>query len=1104
MEKKYLSSTGLERVVQKISDLFAKVGHTHTKSQITDFPTIPTKTSQLTNDSGFKTTDNNTTYTLAKDGANIVLTGTDGSVQSVIDSDTTITVDSSLSSSSTNPVQNKAVNSALSGKVPTSRTVNGKALTGNITLTASDIGADASGAAATALTNAKAYTDGEVGAVADDLSEHTTNTSNPHNVTKSQVGLGNVPNVSTNNQAPTYTQATTLANLVSGETLSTTFGKIMKAIADLISHLSNTSNPHGVTKTQVGLGNVNNTSDANKPVSTAQATAIADAKKAGIDAQADIDAHIDDSENPHGVTVSQIGAVPTSRTVNGKALSANITLSASDVKADASGTASSAVSTHNTSTSAHSDIRALIDDLSTKLSNFLDVDDTTTDQLSEVLTLIENNKGTLESLTSSKVNVSDIINNLTTNNSSKVLSAAQGVAIKSLIDALDAELESHTHAIADVSGLQTALDGKAASSHGTHVSYSTTAPVMDGTASVGSASTVARSDHKHPTDTSRAAKADFDSHTGNTTMHITATERTNWGTAYTHSQASHAPSNAEKNQNAFSNIAVNGQTTVAADAATDTVTFAGSNVTITTDATNDKVTFSVANGTTSAKGVVQLTNSTSSTSTTTAATPSSVKSAYDLANTANTAAAAAQSTADGKADASHTHKYAGSSSAGGAATSANKVNSALTVKLNSGSTEGTNQFTFDGSAAKSFNITASAIGAAASSHTHDDRYYTESEVDTKLSGKASSSHALSKGSDNTASKTLSFGGTFTAVTDTAVSGHKITDTTTTYTMPSDRLFTTLVPTGTAIGSNADLNTVTYLKVGRYYCSANKTVATLTNCPASDAFMMEVYSPLSTTIDNETTKTWVYRLRQLTTYTGTEYIQYCYAGATAGSWIYGAWVKKYNDKHFSTSASLTSGTKIGSITIDGDTTTFYAPSAYTHPSYTARTGKPTANQTPAFGGTATVSQITSDATGHVTGATDRTITIPSTLSNGTGTAGLIKTSSTVTSSSGYTACPVINGVPYYKDTNNTYSLSSFGITATAAELNKLDGVTATATELNYVDGVTSNIQTQLNGKAPSSHGTHVPSCSASNNGQFLRVVNGAAAWQTVSSAEGVSF
>ena len=63
--------------------------------------------------------------------------------------------------------------------------------------------------------------------------------------------------------------------------------------------------------------------------------------------------------------------------------------------------------------------------------------------------------------------------------------------------------------------------------------------------------------------------------------------------AYVHSQSEHAPSDAEKNQNAFSNIAVSGQTTIAADSATDTLTLvAGDNVTITTDATNDKVTIS--------------------------------------------------------------------------------------------------------------------------------------------------------------------------------------------------------------------------------------------------------------------------------------------------------------------------------------------------------------------------------------------------------------------------------------------------------------------------------------------------------------------------------
>lgn len=51
-------------------------------------------------------------------------------------------------------------------------------------------------------------------------------------------------------------------------------------------------------------------------------------------------------------------------------------------------------------------------------------------------------------------------------------------------------------------------------------------------------------------------------------------------------------------------------------------------------------------------------------------------------------------------------------------------------------------------------------------------------------------------------------------------------------------------------------------------------------------------------------------------------------------------------------------------------------AYTHPTYTARTGKPTANAAPGFGGTFTISQVTSDGTGHVTALTDRTITIPS--------------------------------------------------------------------------------------------------------------------------------
>lgn len=77
--------------------------------------------------------------------------------------------------------------------------------------------------------------------------------------------------------------------------------------AKVDSHIGNKSNPHGVTKAQVGLGNVNNTSDADKPVSTAQATAIADAKAAGTNAQTNLTTHIQNKSNPHGVTRDQLG-----------------------------------------------------------------------------------------------------------------------------------------------------------------------------------------------------------------------------------------------------------------------------------------------------------------------------------------------------------------------------------------------------------------------------------------------------------------------------------------------------------------------------------------------------------------------------------------------------------------------------------------------------------------------------------------------------------------------------------------------------------------------------------------------------------------------------
>lgn len=169
-----------------------------------------------------------------------------------------------------------------------------------------------------------------------------------------------------------------------------------------------------------------------KEASGAAATALTNAKsytngeietvtellEEGLETKAnasDLTSHTSNKSNPHGVTAAQVGADP-------------------------KGTAASAVSSHNTSTTAHGDIRDLIEELTTRLNALADSDDTTLDQMSEIVAYIKSNKSLIDSITTSKVNVSDIVNNLTTNVSNKPLSAAQGVALKALIDAINTSL----------------------------------------------------------------------------------------------------------------------------------------------------------------------------------------------------------------------------------------------------------------------------------------------------------------------------------------------------------------------------------------------------------------------------------------------------------------------------------------------------------------------------------------------------------------------------------------------------------------------------------------------------------------------------------------
>ena len=91
-----------------------------------------------------------------------------------------------------------------------------------------------------------------------DFDAHVANTSNPHSVTKDQVGLGNVPNVTTNGQTPTFTEASSRSNIVSGETLSVMLGKIAKLFTDFTSHLS-ASNPHNITPSKIGASPTSHT-----------------------------------------------------------------------------------------------------------------------------------------------------------------------------------------------------------------------------------------------------------------------------------------------------------------------------------------------------------------------------------------------------------------------------------------------------------------------------------------------------------------------------------------------------------------------------------------------------------------------------------------------------------------------------------------------------------------------------------------------------------------------------------------------------------------------------------------------------------------------------
>lgn len=143
------------------------------------------------------------------------------------------------------------------------------------------------------------------------LNGHIANTGNPHNVTKTQVGLSNVPNygVATALQAQSGTLDTAFMTPASTSAAITAL-----ALTPLNAHTTNTGNPHNVTKAQVGLSNVDNFATASNAQGLAGTSTVLfmtpASTAAAIQGQAGtaLAAHVANTSNPHNVTAAQVGA----------------------------------------------------------------------------------------------------------------------------------------------------------------------------------------------------------------------------------------------------------------------------------------------------------------------------------------------------------------------------------------------------------------------------------------------------------------------------------------------------------------------------------------------------------------------------------------------------------------------------------------------------------------------------------------------------------------------------------------------------------------------------------------------------------------------------
>lgn len=764
--------------------------------------------------------------------------------------------------------------------------------------------------------------------------------------------------------------------------------------------------------------------------------------------------------------------VPTSRTVNGKALSSNITLTASDVNADASGAADGALT--SAKSYADSKVSTLSSQVDTKLAGKSDVDHTH-DALVSGNVNVALSQDTVSSYNLSPTSVSVQLPEASSYSYSLGTSDASwdnvyaknmvlnGTNVVSKLSSLDSDISainttlsgkanaSHTHTIANVSGLQNALDAKSATGHKHTVSdimdlTATAAELnyMDGvTSNVQTqidnlSSTVAgkaNSSHSH---TITASASDDD------VVVLTGTS----GTDKVTYSASHANSGVAAGT--YKSVTVDARGHVVGGSSPTTLSGYG----ITDAYTKTQIDSKVSD----LEDAIDSKGSSSHT--------------HTIADVTNL-----QATLDAKASSSHTHNAATTSAAGfmsasdkskldGIASGAN----AYTLPVASSSAIGGVKSGTDISVDTSGNVSV-----VNDSHTHSASTITSvnasaitgtipsanlpSYVDDVLEYNGTSNFPTTGETgkiyvDTSTNKIYRWGGTaYAVISDTIALGE-----TSSTAYRGDRGKTaydhsqaTGNPHGTAIGDISGLQSALDSKASSshthnyagsstaggsaasavkldtsagsatqpVYFSDGKPVKTTytleASVPSGAKFTDTTYSAATTSAAGLMSAADKTKLNGIAT--GAEVNQNAFANVIVGDTQIAADAK-------SDSLTLIAGDNVTlTPSADNDSVTIASKdTVYTHPTSGITAG--------------TYKSVTVNAAGHVTAGSN-----PTTLS-------------------GY-------GITDAASKSHTHTVSQItDLTATAAELNKMDGVTATTAELNYVDGVTSNIQSQLDGKQAS--------------------------------------